>query len=65
MKEQARNRRNNRLDTVKITAFGEIKSLQDWLDDERCKVSAGTTICYRIGAGWKPEDAISKPSERS
>jgi len=64
-KTQARNKRNNRLDTVKITAFGETQALGNWLEDERCAVSSGTTICYRIGAGWSPEEAITKPSERS
>lgn len=62
--EQAANRRNNRQDTVKITAFGETKAVRNWLDDPRCKVSSMTTIVYRIGAGWSPEEAISKPSER-
>jgi len=64
-KEQARNRRNNRVDTVKITAFGETQTMQQWLDDQRCVIKSCTTLCYRIGAGWHPEDAISKPSERS
>jgi hypothetical protein len=64
-KTQARNRNNNRLDVVKIVAFEETKTLQQWLDDSRCMVKSGAALCYRIGAGWKPEDAISKPSERS
>lgn len=63
-KTQARNRRNNRQDTVKITAFGETKSVIDWLQDNRCNLKTTTGIIYRIGAGWTPEDAISKPSER-
>lgn len=62
--QQARNRRNNRMDTVKITAFGETKSALDWLDDPRCDLKTTTGIIYRIGAGWTPEEAISKPSER-
>jgi len=61
---QANNRRNNRLDTVKVTAFGETKAIRSWLNDSRCNVKYMTTIVYRIGAGWTPEDAISKPSER-
>lgn len=61
---QARNRRNNRQDTVKITAFGETKTVLDWLNDPRCNLKTTTSIIYRIGAGWTPEDAISKPSER-
>jgi len=62
--EQANNRRNNRLDTVKVSAFGETKAVRSWLQDIRCNVKSMTTIVYRIGAGWTPEDAISKPSER-
>jgi hypothetical protein len=64
MKEQARNRRNNRMDTVKVTAFGETKSVIDWLEDDRCNLKTTTGIIYRVGAGWIPEEAISKPSER-
>lgn len=63
-KQQAANRRNNRINTVLITAFGETKHLLDWLTDERCKVKAATNICYRIGSGWTPENAISMPSQR-
>jgi hypothetical protein len=46
-----------------ITAFGETKHLVEWAHDPRC----GSTVAglrYRIGAGWKPEDAILKPPER-
>ena len=63
-KTQSRNRRNNRQDTVKITAFGETQAIGNWLEDPRCAVKSIATICYRIGSGWTPEDAISKPSER-
>lgn len=65
MQTQAANRRNNRMDTVKVTAFGETKAVRSWLLDSRCSVKSMTTIVYRIGAGWTPEEAISKPSERS
>lgn len=63
-KTQSRNRRNNRQDTIKITAFGETQAVGNWLQDSRCKVKSVATICYRIGSGWTPEDAISKPSGR-
>jgi hypothetical protein len=63
-KQQARNRRNNRMDTVKITAFGETKAALDWLEDNRCKMKSITSLVYRIGAGWSPEEAITKPSQR-
>lgn len=61
--EQANNRRNSC--NVDITAFGETKKIKDWLNDERCLVKSPASICYRLGAGWSPEDAISKPSVRS
>jgi hypothetical protein len=63
-KEQCRNRRNNRMDTVKITAFGETKSVIEWINDNRCKINTVNTLCYRIGSGWEPEIAITKESER-
>lgn len=64
-KEQARNRRNNRMDTVKITAFGETKSVIDWIEDNRCKIKTVAALLYRIGSGLSTEEAITKPSQRS
>lgn len=63
-KEQALNRRNNRRDTVFITAYGETKTAWNWLADPRCRVKSMPTLIYRIGAGWNSEEAISKVSER-
>lgn len=64
-KVQAQNKRNvMRVNSVQITAFGETKNMPDWLKDSRCNVNSKTTLCYRLGAGWSPEDAISQPSER-
>lgn len=59
--EQAWNRRNTIKE--KVTAFGETKTIHEWVDDDRCMVSS-STLCYRIGAGKDPEEAITKPSER-
>jgi len=59
--EQNRNRRDS--SNVVITAFGETKSVYDWFDDDRCIVKI-STLCYRIGAGWNPEKAITEASER-
>lgn len=64
-KVQNGNRRNNRRDTVTVQAFGESKTLAQWVQDSRCQVSSSMTLCYRLGAGWSPEDAISKPSQRT
>ncbi len=64
-KVQAENRRNSiRIKNISITAFGETKLIDDWLNDYRCTIKSKTTLCYRLGSGWIPEDAISKPSER-
>lgn len=63
--EQCANRRNNRRDTVFITAYGETKTAWNWLSDPRCSVKSITTLIYRIGAGWNPEEAVGKASERS
>jgi hypothetical protein len=46
-----------------ITAFGETKSIYRWLHDKRCVVKF-MSLKYRINAGWEPEIAITKPSER-
>jgi len=47
-----------------ITAFGETKSIYDWVRDDRCKVSFGC-LKTRLGAGWDHEKAITQISERS
>lgn len=43
---------------VMITAFGETKSMTNWLKDERCvvKIDAFRT---KLRDGWKPEDAMT------
>jgi hypothetical protein len=65
-KEQAMNTRAaNRITRTTLTAFGETKGLREWIEDERCVISSVTTLCYRLGSGWSPEKAITKPSERA
>jgi len=65
MYEQCGNRSNSiRIRSIQITAFGETKPMTEWFTDERCVVNSVATIAYRIGAGWTPEEAITKPSER-
>ena len=52
-KQQARNRRSNRL----ITAFGQTRSLVEWAHEVEV---ARTTIAQRIDdLGWTPEDALT------
>ncbi len=41
-------------------AFGEVKTLTQWLDDERCTVSRNT-LRQRIAAGWPVEAALTTP----
>lgn len=52
--EQAKNKTN----TLRITAFNETKSLQDWVLDSRCVVSV-YTLRARINNNWKSEEAIT------
>lgn len=55
-KKQANNRSNNHL----IVAFGETKTLVEWSEDSRCKVSRATLSARINSLGWLCEDAISK-----
>lgn len=57
-KEQCNNNRKTRI----ITAFGETKALQYWLEDIRCKAKA-KAIIYRIDSGWSAEEAITTPPQ--
>lgn len=41
-----------------LTAFGETKTVSEWLKDERCKVNA-KIIWQRRRAGWSDERAMS------
>jgi hypothetical protein len=50
---QANNKRNNRM----LFAFGERKSLTDWVRDARCVVSE-MALRTRISKGWQTERAI-------
>jgi hypothetical protein len=54
---QGRNKRNNHC----VTAWGETKPLQDWVEDERCRVERGT-LWSRLKRGSDPESAISEPA---
>ncbi len=46
---------------TRINAWGETKTASSWAKDSRSCVS-DKTITKRIGAGWKPEVAISAPA---
>ena len=53
-RQQANNKRSNR----RILAFGEDKTLSEWLRDPRVMVSA-KTIRSRLIKGWNPDEALS------
>lgn len=52
-----RNTRQNRL----LSAFGETKTIVEWLEDPRCKVTSENKFRHRVDAGWLPERAIETP----
>ncbi len=52
--EQARNTRRN----VRVTAFGEIKSVAEWAEDARC-VPCERTLRRRLERGATPEIALT------
>lgn len=52
---------NNRRNNIRVAAWGEEKTVQQWSRDSRSKVS-GSTIHNRINRGINPELAISAPS---
>lgn len=54
--QQANNRIKNRF----IVAFGQTKTLAEWSRDRKCRAGY-VAILKRIGRGWKPEDAITRP----
>ena len=53
-----REQANNRRDNVRVTAFGETKTLAEWERDSRCPIRA-RNIKRRIKEGMAPEMAIT------
>jgi hypothetical protein len=43
-----------------VTAYGETKSLAEWVADPRC-VATKTTLLRRLAVGWRSEEALSTP----
>jgi len=52
---------NNRRDNVWVDAFGERKTVAQWLRDPRCSV-ARETLYHRIQRGVSAEEAITNPA---
>jgi hypothetical protein len=46
-----------------VTAWGETKTVTDWSRDPRCMVGYAA-FEKRVRLGWKPETALTHPSER-
>lgn len=47
-----------------IKAFGENKTISQWLRDDRCKLNHAHTFYNRLAAGWHPEDIIIIPDKQ-
>lgn len=55
-KENSRNKGNNAI----IAAFGEIKSIIEWVEDNRFKIKYAT-LWARLKNGWPAEIALTEP----
>ena len=53
--------KNNKKQSLYLTAFGETKTLLDWTQDRRC-AAVYMTVHSRLRNGWSAEKAISTPS---
>ena len=51
--------RHSARNPIKYSAFGQSKSIKDWILDSRCLVSE-STVRLRVTAGWDFTDAITK-----
>lgn len=61
-----KNSANNRSSTYRITAFGETKSLHQWISDPRCVRMHPTSLRHRIEKlRWEAERAITIPVDRN
>jgi hypothetical protein len=47
-----------------IEAFGESKSVTEWVNDPRCQAGSVKTLWNRVNLGWPPERAITAPVRR-
>jgi len=49
---------NNKSNNTYLNAFGEQKTLSQWVDDKRCRVEYAT-LQKRLRLGWDSEDALT------
>jgi len=52
--ENNRNKRTNKM----LSIYGEIKTMIDWSEDDRCNVTY-YTLMQRVLRGWEPEKALT------
>ncbi len=57
----AKTNSRNRRSAAMLTAFGETKSVAEWMEDGRCVSPSRSTLSARLDAGWTPENALSTP----
>lgn len=61
IKENSNNKRNN----VRYDAFGESKTIPQWIEDSRCLCKNATTLYYRFRKlGWGIEEALTTETFR-
>lgn len=59
-KVNSRNSRSNHL----VSAWGETKTVVEWIEDDRCGGITAATLCKRLAADMDPETAISQRSKK-
>jgi hypothetical protein len=58
----SRQNSNNRRSSLRLEAFGEVRTMVDWSRDPRCVVKL-PTLKFRIRDGWVAELAVSTPPQ--
>lgn len=61
--EETKNRISESKNATKYLAFGEEKTIRNWIKDYRCKATK-SCIYTRLKASWSIEKAITTPSNR-
>lgn len=58
-------RHSNGTISATYSAFGETKTIAEWVDDPRCSVGKSCLFMRIVKYGWSLEKAISTPSNRA
>ena len=53
-----------REDGIGIVAFGDTRTLSDWLTDTRCGVTSYAGFMARLRQGMSPTEAVESPRKR-